>query len=199
MEFQPSAFSRGSYLNVGVQWLWRRSRERAFDVGHRVNEFVPFESEEQFEREAQTLARAAADRVAKLRVQFTTVDDVASYYAREAGSDHPGFALGTQTVSAQLPSSGRYAAAIAFGLIGRQQEARSWFDYWKSGIADSTLNWVREWELEGRELIASLGDESAFRKAVITIISETRAHLNLPPWSPSDWIDPVITAEIIDG
>src|SRR5690242_12987572 len=63
VEFQPSGFGRGSYLNVGVQWLWKMFPTHAFEVGYRVEGFVRFESVTQFEPEADRLALLAADRV----------------------------------------------------------------------------------------------------------------------------------------
>ncbi len=37
MEFQPSGWSKGTYLNVGVCWLWDRNNYLSFDVGDRIN------------------------------------------------------------------------------------------------------------------------------------------------------------------
>lgn len=36
VEFQPSGFQRGSYLNVGVVWMFYESEHWAFDIGGRV-------------------------------------------------------------------------------------------------------------------------------------------------------------------
>ena len=59
VEFQPSSFSKGSYLNVGAMWLWHRTiKHIQFDVGHRVADvgYVEFESEAQFAPEAEKFA-----------------------------------------------------------------------------------------------------------------------------------------------
>ena len=55
VEFQPSGWSRGSYLNVGCMWLWNVAEHLSFDVVYRVNEFHRFESEQQFGPVAQRL------------------------------------------------------------------------------------------------------------------------------------------------
>ena len=189
VEFQPSSFSKGSYLNVGAQWLWRRSTGHSFDVGHRLEEFVPFVSEAQFQPEARRLMLRAADRVAELRAQFTTVEDVTAYYEVEAGGVPPSHSH--QGPAAELPSTGRYAAAIANGLTGHLELARRLFDYWQAGIADSSVGWVRGWEHEGRELFACIDNEVEFRKAVWTVITEVRGRLKLTTWPSHVPIDPV--------
>src|ERR1700761_427171 len=56
VEFQPSGWARGSYLNVGACWLWSEKNYLSFDAGHRVQEFQPFIDDEQFSLVAQKLA-----------------------------------------------------------------------------------------------------------------------------------------------
>lgn len=36
VEFQPSSWSKGSYLNVGACFLWNEKDFLSFDAGHRV-------------------------------------------------------------------------------------------------------------------------------------------------------------------
>ena len=62
VEFQPSSWSKGSYLNVAPHWLWSCNDFLSFDFGGRLQEHVPFESDEQFsEATANLAALAAAD------------------------------------------------------------------------------------------------------------------------------------------
>ena len=50
VEFQPSAWSKGAYLNVGVSFLWKKSKALdetlSFDIGYRENAFVEFSGDE---------------------------------------------------------------------------------------------------------------------------------------------------------
>jgi hypothetical protein len=82
VEFQPSTWSRGSHLNVGCMWLWNVKGHLSFDVGHRVTEFQPFETEQQFGPIAQRLTEQARDKVAEYRELFRTVRQVSDYYMR---------------------------------------------------------------------------------------------------------------------
>jgi hypothetical protein len=80
VEFQPSDWSQGSYLNVGCMWLWNTKQHISFDVGYRVNGFLPFENEEQFGPVADKLAVSALERVEEYRTLFRCIHDVSDYY-----------------------------------------------------------------------------------------------------------------------
>lgn len=84
VEFQPSSWRRGSYLNVGINWLWNAKDFLSFDFGSRVDDagFVSYESDEQFALFARPLARAAADRAVLYRTVFSTIAAVAKHARR---------------------------------------------------------------------------------------------------------------------
>ena len=46
VEFQPSAYAKGSYLNVGIHFLWAGHDYISFDIGGRKNGFVEFDGDE---------------------------------------------------------------------------------------------------------------------------------------------------------
>lgn len=79
IEFQPSSWSKGSYLNVGAMWLWSEHDYLSFDVGSRVEELVTYESEIQFEPEARRLALAARRQVVKFRKQSPSIAAAARF------------------------------------------------------------------------------------------------------------------------
>ena len=155
VEFQPSSYSRGSYLNVGVNWLWNPKDYLSFNYGHRVHfddgsQYVEYESDEQFAPLAEKLATAAAEKVLHYRQLFPTV-----------------------AASAAVLSLGERAwihAAIALGLNRDSQEARVMFarhieqrpggdsDRARSlnGLLDDSEsfgNQIREDVIEGRRLL----------------------------------------------
>ena len=63
VEFQPSSYAKGSFLNVGVHFLWTWHNHLSFDLGYRVEEFHEFENEVQFPAAADQLASRAAQEV----------------------------------------------------------------------------------------------------------------------------------------
>jgi hypothetical protein len=114
VEFQPSAWSRGSYLNVGVSWPWHPTDAPSlyFELSHRVGGFVEFESEAQFQPEARRLATRAAEEIGGLRVRLATVRSAAQTLRESVGDDEG------------WPA---WHAAVAWGLGGEQRSAKRLF------------------------------------------------------------------------
>jgi hypothetical protein len=82
IEFQPSSWSKGTYLNVGACWLWRADRDLSFDAGYRVADFIPFESTEQFAPLVAAMATQAAREVIALRTRFQSINDIHRHLAK---------------------------------------------------------------------------------------------------------------------
>lgn len=83
IEFQPSAWERGSYLNVGTYFLWRRQDYLSYDyysgTSHRVESFADFsDNSDDFYSGMVSYAKKAVSYVAEYR----RLKDV--QYAKEA-------------------------------------------------------------------------------------------------------------------
>lgn len=64
IEFQPSAWAKGAYLNIGVHFLWHGQECLTFDLGgSRVKDFVEFQNEQQFRSAMIRYAEYAKKRV----------------------------------------------------------------------------------------------------------------------------------------
>jgi hypothetical protein len=70
VEFQPSSWSQGSYLNVGCMWLWCVKDYISFDEGYRVGPFSEFRDEPEFEVAADQMAESAAQEISRYRKLF---------------------------------------------------------------------------------------------------------------------------------
>lgn len=72
VEFQPSAWSRGTYLNIGVSFLWLYKDYLTFDVfdniSGRYGKFIEYKNDEQFEREVREYVLLAKKMVLFYRV-----------------------------------------------------------------------------------------------------------------------------------
>jgi hypothetical protein len=65
-EFQPSSWAIGSYLNVGVCWLWAEKDHFSFDV-YRLHPLVKYVDDEQFGQAMAKMATSARERIFELR------------------------------------------------------------------------------------------------------------------------------------
>lgn len=167
VEFQPSSWSKGSYLNVGVMWLWHELPYLVYDVGSRVHDFQAYQDGRQFQQVVGTLARKAADEISEYRVMFASLDSATDYFASLP----------------EIAPSSLLSAGIVFGLVGRASDARRLFDVHLA--IDDDRSFVVEEKQRVRELRGVLGDHSAFKSRVRGSIARTRELLQVPPLADS--------------
>jgi hypothetical protein len=165
VEFQPSDFSKGTYLNVGVCWLWAENDYVSFDVGHRIDGYVEYESDQQFEPEAHRLAVLAAKKVQHYRARFTTAARAARHYGVLFGRN-----LGIWE---------RFHAGVLRGLLGH-----SWRSGWHLGRCSaeargSDLDWEIARARRAADLRALARDTGAFRRELRATIARSRTLLGL--------------------
>lgn len=159
VEFQPSSWSRGSYLNVAVHWLWSQPPGLlSFNRVERSGGFIEFENSEQFEPLALRMAQAAADGVLINRRLLGSITDAAAILLQEQG--------------AEVPPSGRprFDAAIAAGLTDKMATARDLLQRFDEPHAVDMVS----------ELISSI-DQGRFHQRVETMINAGRSQFGLAP------------------
>ena len=160
IEFQPSGWSKGSYLNVGAHWLWRaKPGPISFDYNDRVEDFISFESSEQFKPEADRLAARATEEVLKLERIFGSVTETAQVL--------------TDLVMAGRTGSSVYHGAVAAGLAGEVLKSRALFERVQTDFADPVRS-------AACELDRVLEQPDAYQAAVELRIAEQRSHNKLP-------------------
>jgi hypothetical protein len=164
IEFQPSSWQKGAYLNVGAMWLWRARKGLAFHVGYRIADFIPFSSAEQFGPAVSELGTKAAQEVQRRREQFKSLHDIYRYLV-----DHT-----------PERNRGIFHAAIAAGLIGNIDTARRLFQM-SDAMPIRNVQWQIELRAANAALAAQLDRPSMFRASVLEIIQQCRLLNGLPP------------------
>ncbi len=84
VEFQPSGWSKGSYLNVASHWLWSGTGTLSFDFGGRIAEHVEYLTDAQFAPSAAQLAESAAVEAQRLAETFDGLSEAAKVLLEEA-------------------------------------------------------------------------------------------------------------------
>ena len=161
VEFQPSGFSRGSYLNVGACFLWHESS--TFPFGDFAGE-RPWLSEHELTGDgARDLAMQARDSLFQVQERHSDVVKTASYLnLRDSHSNW-----------------GHFDAGVALGLSGRTSEAQAHF---RSAIADANgIEWIEQLNVECLYLFNLVGDELKFLEWAEKRVSHTRQLKGLPP------------------
>ena len=167
VEFQPSGFSMGSYLNVGVTWLFDPDKAHLFfDLSYRIDPGADYESDEQFGLEARRLADRAAVEIEQLRIRLPDIETAAQVLYERA-----------------LPrprSWNAWHAAVALGLCRRREEAVQMFE----GVicTDDDREWwtpIQRQAAEWQRLVQD--DHERFRSEAVAVIREIRTLHRLPP------------------
>lgn len=166
VEFQPSGWSRGTYLNVGATWLWYLKDHLSFDLGYRVEGFRELTGGDA-QYACDEVARRAAREVEALRARIPDIEAV----ARE------------QKVAPAGDLWPRYHVAVAEALTGHFGEARRRFETLALTSADDPdIAWVQELRARASLLLSLLGNASAFSEEIRSTIHQTRRALRLPDW-----------------
>ena len=163
VEFQPSNWGAGSYLNVGLMFLWQPVDHLAFEVGYRLDEFSPADDEASFQRAIHAKAEKAKDELMSLRRRFASPSDVTTHYA---------------TSSKKVSMNDQANLGTAWGLLGDMKRCRSAFDQ-ALVLREQAYSggWrANAWMLEARQAAA---DQCSFQEWASSTLNQTRASLNL--------------------
>jgi len=166
VEFQPSGFRKGSYLNVAAHWLWSDGGYISFDLGggadwgSRVAEFEEYNSNEGFEAAASRLATTAAQEAQQLAWSLPSINVTADLLLRRE-ADLPEQSKGSWST---------FHAGIAAGLAGRPHEA----DAILRSITDDRVKGAAE------RFVEVLSDPSRFKATAASLIANQRQALRLP-------------------
>lgn len=161
VEFQPSSWSKGTYLNVGVSWLLFEKAHWTFDVGYREQVFSPARAEQQFSDALSRIAAHAGQCIRDYREKFTTTQSAHRHYQSIELVTHWDY----------------YHAAVIAALAGEVSIARRHFDSllsqprsyrWQHGLYYRALDLSRLLELKRQ-----------FLDSVFGIVHRTRTQLLL--------------------
>jgi hypothetical protein len=170
VEFQPSGFSKGSYLNTSAHWLWSPNDTLSFDyqLPDMKRPFIAFESREQFEPAARDLAALAASEVKRLDQRLSSFDEIARVLVER--SEHISALLqGPDTEWSALH------AAVALGILGDRREAIRRLDDF---LAGERATFLGGWGPLARESLSKEG----FPEFIKRTINAVRAGYGLPAW-----------------
>jgi hypothetical protein len=166
VEFQSHNYKPGTFLNVGVCWLWSPKAYLTFDFGHRIGDFAEYIDEESFVAMVRMKVGEAIDAVRRYRSLLASRVETAAALA--------GLPL------LERSSNKLYNVAIASAMADRWQQARELAA--KIGACAYGPPKFRDPVLALHKLAHSLlTDDATFRAQLAGIVAQSRAALRLPP------------------
>jgi hypothetical protein len=162
-EFWPSNRKPGTYLNVGLMFLWHPVDHYIFEIGGQVEGFSPADSTD-FVQVMHAKAERAAEEIGKLRAAVRSADDVIRYYA---------------PISGRTNIYGQSNLATALGLVGNMDHCRRALDraLTQRDGAPEDLSDASAWLITARE---AAEDTVSFRSWVMAATRHSRRSLRLP-------------------
>lgn len=162
VEFQPSGGQKGTYLNVGIHYLWGENEELSFDYGYREGAFVSYEDDdERFLVQMQVLAESAFKKVVDYR-RFQNLK-----YAEKQILNH----RKRDTSLHQI-----YQKMMICGLCG-DRKGKKYFFQLCDALQSAQFDWEKAYNKELTERIAPIIDDSQKLQAYILRKIETRRML----------------------
>lgn len=162
VEFQPSSWSKGSYLNVGAMWLTYPSDFFSFHEGYRKEDHIEYLNDEQFTPKATWLVQRAAEEIKILRDKYKDLKSASELLGK--GVD-------------ETDKWKCYYAATLSGLIGKIEESRRLL---KQIIDDNDIERIKKRREVSLQLIALLDNPPKYKSKMIEFVMGARASLKLP-------------------
>jgi hypothetical protein len=167
IEFQPSGFSKGSYLNVAASYMWKPGIDQdvwTFDALIKNSKSWRAVKDASFSTQATELAVMARTALAELCENHRTIAVAADW-------------LASKEISGSLWHE--YNLGMAYGLAGSTERSRRYFKLAVDPLPK--YEWIGALARESQDFAALLDDPVRFRAAVLQRIQETRSARKLRP------------------
>ena len=179
VEFQPSGWSKGSYLNVAAHWLWSEGGYVSFDFGGRVQGHIEYLSDAQFKPAASALAEKAAHEAQRLTQMFRSLEAAANVVLKEERTGRHG-----------RGGWMAYHAGVIASLVGRTASATEMFDR----VLNGPDPFGSDLYVAAKRMAHLAADTALFKCRVASLIDRQRDALKLPALDqPSlqwpQWVD----------
>lgn len=165
VEFQPSSWNKGSYVNVGINLLWTERDNFAFNEGKRIGKFLKFETEAHFSHMMQNTMRQLTREIRKYHNLKRSTDKIANLFGKSQPENIWNL----------------YHTGVAYGISDNSKKAAIFLN--KLIEQPNQIAWQKQVEQQTVKLLKLLPDSDEFQQAVIKIILNTRFKLGLPDWN----------------
>ncbi len=168
IEFQPSNWARGTFLNVGIHFHWYPKGYFSFNIGYREKGFCEYKNESQFEPVVAEFVQEALEKVLSYREKMSCLDNVEKAIFASDGD----------------VSWKNYHKGVILGLNSKPQKAKEHFDLiLEKETYDAKLDRYCDWLIKlqniAKKLRAEVENIDNFRKIIDEFIAISRKELKL--------------------
>jgi hypothetical protein len=163
IEFQPSGWGKGTYLNIGIHFNWYLDEHFSFTIGDRENNFIEFIDKEQFSEKANELCQNTIKKVLYYRNELKSINEIEKKLDK----------IFKNSGSADFWKN--YHKGIISGLAGNINNLNRYFDKILKPVYPDSTEWFNNFKIYVSELknIANV-DKNKFKERIIHIIREAR-------------------------
>ena len=173
IEFQPSSWARGAYLNIGANFHWYKQEYMSFDLEYRRGNFVEYKNDEQFTNAMEKFCDLTIQKVLELRERLATLlsakDNILAYnFSSEElwGNYHKGTICGL---------TGNFDELNKFYSDLLKVDSTKQWTCGNTGVVHSThIEWIDELKENVKYLLKKTSSLDIFKAEVLNIIAETR-------------------------
>ena len=140
IEFQPSSWSKGTYLNIGVDFNFYPRDYFAFVYGYREKGFEEFKDEEQFNKIVNELCELTIKRVQQLEQKFIDVWTALKIAEKEKGGDTWRI---YELAVLNILTSNFYKARKQLLQVSKTKCEYNW-EMERKKVADELIDWLQE-------------------------------------------------------
>ncbi len=177
IEFQPSSFSKGTYLNIGVDLHFYPRDYFTFTCGYRESGFEEFENEQDFAKRVEELCDLSIERIRQLEIKFKD----------------PKAGIRTLNNEKEKDAWRYYDLAVLHALEGNQNKALRFFKKVSGEKCEYDFEYERKKITDDH--IRLIRDKSSFYENVKSINANTRQLKNLPLFDDFDTVFMVLAEE----
>jgi hypothetical protein len=162
IEFQPSSSSKGTYLNIGVDFNFYPRDSFAFQFGYREKPFESFVNEQQFSKYINKLCDIVIEKIKELDTQFAD------------------FKTGLKTLEKEKSNNSwtLYVIGILYALEGNYSKSLEILK--KISSEECLTNWQSDRKIIIDKIIFWIEDGSTSSTHLINLIEDTRKLKKLP-------------------
>ncbi|MFX1398250.1 MAG: hypothetical protein ACFFAS_14550 [Promethearchaeota archaeon] len=129
VEFQPSSFRKGTYLNAGVNFHWYPQHFLSYDLSYRAPGFVEYDNDNQFEKGVRKYVDIALEKIEYYRKGLSDLKSASSFILKRTKGSW-GFSWTT------------YHRANAYAISMKARKARS--ELMKIIKGEAQYKWSKE-------------------------------------------------------